>query len=89
MLEGFEWKSDSCIEGRQWGPVIGIERPLRKLLMFAVGKDSNCGTTATNLVPLPPSSGSLDQSGGSVYVLKDLCIFEGLSEGLFWNVIEK
>lgn len=82
MLEGFEWKSDSCIEGRQWGP-------LRKLLMFAVGKDSNCGTTATNLVPLPPSSGSLDQGGGSVYVLKDLCMFEGLSEGLFWNVIEK
>ena len=24
-----------------------------------------------------------------MYVLKDLCMCEGLSEGLFWNVVEK
>lgn len=48
MLEGFEWKSDSCIQGRWWGPVVGVERPVRKLWLVTVGKDSNCGTTATN-----------------------------------------
>lgn len=76
---GFEWKSDSCIGGVE--VAVMNRRPLRAFGDVCSSRNSSwCCKLGCTLF----SIGSMKD----LYMLKDLCIFEGLSEGLFWNVIE-